>query len=99
MNAYLLLLFVGVVFARQLDEKWHSWKSAHETFYAHPNEEDARRQIWMENSARIQEHNAENHNFTLSLNQFSDMVCYFVRIYARILACTAEIKISQFLLL
>lgn len=74
MNAYLFLVFVGAVSARPLDEQWNLWKSAHGKFYAHPNEEDARRQIWMENSARIQEINAGNHSFTLGLNQFTDMV-------------------------
>lgn len=79
MNAYLFLVLFGAVFARPLDQQWHSWKSAHGKFYAHPNEEDARRQIWMENSARIQEYNAGNHSFTLGLNQFADMVrWYFV---------------------
>lgn len=78
MNALLLLALAGAVFSRPLDEQWHSWKSAHGKFYAHPNEENARRQIWIENSARIEEHNAANHSFTLGLNQFADMVCVCV---------------------
>ena len=75
MNALFLLALAGAVFSRPLDEQWHSWKSTHGKFYAHPKEESARRQIWLENSARIQEHNAGNHSFTLGLNQFADMVC------------------------
>ena len=77
MNALFLLALTGAVFSRPLDdrEQWHLWKSTNGKFYAHPNEESARRQIWLENSARIQDHNAGNHSFTLNLNQFADMVC------------------------
>ena len=71
----LFSLFFAVAAARPHDEQWHSWKTAHSKFYAHPKEEAARHQIWVENSARIQEHNAGNRSFTLGLNQLSDMVC------------------------
>lgn len=74
MNLFILVAFVGVVVSRPLEE-WHTWKSAHGKNYAHQSEENARRQIWMENAARIEEHNAENRSFTLGLNQFADMVC------------------------
>lgn len=73
MNALILFAIVGVVCSRPLEE-WRTWKSVHGKYYAHPNEETARRQIWMENAARIEEHNAGNHTFTLGLNQFADMV-------------------------
>ena len=74
----LLLFLASGGLARPLDEEWHVWKSAHGKFYAHPNEEAARRQIWLENSARIREHNIGNHSFSLGLNQFSDMVCIII---------------------
>ena len=70
----LLLSVCAAALARPLDEQWHAWKSAHGKFYAHPNEETARRQIWTENSARAREHNTGNHSFSLGLNQFADMV-------------------------
>ena len=74
MKTLILLAVVGTVFCYPLEEQWHPWKSAHGKFYAHPKEESARRQIWLENSARIEEHNSGNHSFTLALNQFADMV-------------------------
>lgn len=74
MNPFILLAFVGVVFSHPLEE-WPTWKIAHGKNYAHPNEENARRRIWLENAARIEEHNAGNRSFTLGLNQFADMVC------------------------
>ena len=74
-KVFLLAALLAAAVARpQEDEQWHSWKTAHSKFYAHPKEEAARRQIWMENSVRILEHNAGNRSFTLGLNQFSDMV-------------------------
>lgn len=66
---------VAVSLTSPADGQWHAWKSTHGKFYALSKEEAARRQIWLENSARIEEHNAGNHSFALGLNHFADMVC------------------------
>lgn len=63
-----------LVIARTLSEEWHSWKTRHEKVYVDRSEENVRRQIWIQNRARIAAHNHNNRSFSLSLNQFADMV-------------------------
>ena len=60
--------------ARTMSEEWHSWKTRHEKVYVDRGEENVRRQIWIQNRARISEHNRGNRSFSLALNQFADMV-------------------------
>lgn len=60
--------------ARTLSEEWHSWKTRHEKVYVDSSDENVRRQIWIQNRARIEAHNHGNRSFSLALNQFADMV-------------------------
>lgn len=74
MRAVIFLALIGAVVCRTLDEQWHSWKSSHGKVYADTAEEMVRRKHWLDNSARIDEHNRGNHSFSLALNHFADMV-------------------------
>lgn len=80
MKCAVVVVFVAVLSlpslapARTLSEQWHSWKTRHEKVYVDRSEENVRRQIWIQNRARISAHNRGNHSFTLALNQFADMV-------------------------
>lgn len=72
-----LIIFVSVLalaLGHTLDAQWHAWKSMHGKTYRDLREEMTRHRVWLENLARIAEHNGEEQNFTLSLNQFADMV-------------------------
>ena len=68
------LCLPSLTVARTLSEQWHSWKTRHEKVYVDRGEENVRRQLWIQNRARISAHNRGNHSFTLALNQFADMV-------------------------
>ena len=57
-------------------QEWQGWKESHYKVYSSPGEEDSRLAIWRENYKKVLEHNMANHSFTLSLNQFADMVRY-----------------------
>lgn len=74
MRAVVFLALIGAVVCRTLDEQWHSWKSSHGKVYADTAEEMARRKIWLDNSARIEEYNRGNNSFSMALNHFADMV-------------------------
>lgn len=78
MRAVVFLALIGAVVCRTLDEQWHSWKSSHGKVYADTAEEMARRKIWLDNSARIEEYNRGNHSFSMALNRFADMVRIYV---------------------
>ena len=69
-----VLALAAQALGHSLAKDWKEWKSRHGKFYSDESEEALRRSIWLENTARIQEHNDGLHNFTLSLNQFADMV-------------------------
>ena len=70
----LALSLPSLAMARTLNDQWHSWKARHEKVYVDRSEENVRRQIWIQNRARIGSHNRGNHSFSLALNQFADMV-------------------------
>ena len=76
-----VLALAALALGHSLGKDWKEWKSRHGKFYADESEEASRRSIWLENTARIQEHNDGLHNFTLSLNQFADVVMKLYFIY------------------
>merc|ERR1719230_52191 len=54
--------------------RFNNWKAAHGKKYNSIDEETARYEVFMENHARIQAHNADStQSFTMAHNQFSDM--------------------------
>lgn len=67
--------------SRTLNEQWHSWKTRHEKVYVDRGEENVRRQIWIQNRARIAAHNRGNLSYSLALNQFADMVSLIYRVF------------------
>ena len=76
--------------ASQLDQHWHSWKKTHGKVYMDIPEEKIRRSIWLHNLGFIQDfNNRTTSNFTLSINQFADLVsqieCFFTIIHHQIL--------------
>ena len=60
----------------QLHEKWAGWKKVHSKYYTSVQEESTRLGVWTENYAKIMEHNKANKSFSLSLNEFADMVMF-----------------------
>lgn len=69
-----LLIVSGSVHGLNLEGRWQSWKKEHGKLFSNEKEEMERLKIWMKNVAIIEEHNAQNHSFTLGMNQFGDMV-------------------------
>lgn len=82
----IFLFLPSLCLSRTLNELWHSWKTRHEKVYVDRGEENVRRQIWIQNRARISTHNRGNHSYTLALNQFADMV----RIILYIASCNSS---------
>ena len=72
----LLLVFclAGAALSASLDIQWHSWKSQHSKSYSGQEEEDQHRLVWYDNLKKIVEHNNANKSYTLSLNEFADLV-------------------------
>ena len=67
------LMIVGAV--SHLELQWYSWKEKHGKVYMDISEEQKRRDIWIENMAKIQKlNNQAASNFTLAINQFADLV-------------------------
>ena len=57
-----------------LENEWEEWKSLHEKSYGSEEEENVRKNIWLDTLVYIQTFNSEKHSYTLGLNQFSDLV-------------------------
>lgn len=67
------LMIVGAV--SHLEQQWHLWKDKHGKVYMDITEEQKRRDVWIENMAKIQKFNNQaSSNFTLAINQFADLV-------------------------
>ena len=69
-----LLVVSASVHGFNLEGRWQSWKEEHGKLFSSEKEEMERLKIWMRNVAIIEEHNAQNHSFTLGMNRFGDMV-------------------------
>lgn len=57
-----------------VNEQWQEWKKEHKRLFATEAEESRRFGIWRDNLAAIEEYNRQNHNFTLKMNHFGDLV-------------------------
>ena len=57
-----------------LNEQWQSWKKEHRVVFNTEQEEAERLGIWLDNMALIEEHNRQNHSFTLQMNHFGHLV-------------------------
>ena len=75
------LLVSASVHGLNLEGRWQSWKEEHGKLFSSEKEEMERLKIWMKNVAIIEEHNVQNHSFTLRMNQFGDMVGLMLPIY------------------
>ena len=71
---YHVLLVSTVALGLTVKEEWQSWKAQHGKEFGSEEEEMLRLGIWMNNMAAIEEHNRQNHNFTLKMNHFGDLV-------------------------
>ncbi len=82
MEGYLLLLaftMYSSALSLELDSfhklQWKEWKDLHGKTYSHEREEAERSLVWLDNKKFIENHNAlGDSSYTLSLNQFGDMV-------------------------
>ena len=81
MRALLVLALISLACAKGVPrfgfvEEWQLWKSTHSREYLSEREELERHLTWLSNREYILQHNANSHifGFTLSLNQFGDMV-------------------------
>ena len=75
----LLLSSLALLDARRalelsLNQQWQVWKKEHKRLFATEQEETKRFEIWRENLATIEQYNKQNHNFTLKMNHFGDLV-------------------------
>lgn len=91
-----LLIVSGSVHGLNLEGRWQSWKEEHGKLFSSEKEEMERLKIWMKNVAIIEEHNAQNHSFTLGMNQFGDMVgllclLYFYLVYSTFVRTTMHV--------
>lgn len=57
-----------------VNEKWQVWKEDHGKRFITEQEEMKRLEIWTNNLATIEEHNRQNHSYTLAMNHFGDLV-------------------------
>ena len=76
-HGFVLVLVVSLLACScqcMVEVEWQGWKEKHYKVYSSTDEEDSRLSIWRDNYQKIMEHNMANHSFTLSLNQFADMV-------------------------
>ena len=59
-------------------EKWQTWKVSHGKNYSHPVEEEFRMKIFMDNMAKIENHNDMANrgeiSYFLGMNRFGDLV-------------------------
>ena len=69
-----VLLLSTVAQGLTVKEEWQSWKAQHGKEFVSEEEETLRLEIWMNNLAAIEEHNRQNHNLTLKMNHFGDLV-------------------------
>lgn len=72
----LLVLVTAAVEQLQFVKEWTLWKTRHGKSYGGEREEGERQSVWLANRDYILSHNSnwEEHGFSLSLNQFADMV-------------------------
>ena len=78
-------VFLASTLAQELasmNEKWQAWKEEHGKRFTTEQEETRRLEVWMNNLAVIEEHNRQNHSYTLAMNHFGDLV------YTHISYCT-----------
>jgi len=64
---------VGLVGATQAAPHFGSWAAKHGKVYSSKEELVMRRAIFAANSAKIEQHNAGQHGWTLAMNAFGDM--------------------------
>merc|ERR1711970_413365 len=69
----LVLQLVAVLQASPLQDEWEMYKMKHGKEYATPVEEERRRSIWLDNIHNVAEHNKKENDYTMAINQFSDM--------------------------
>jgi len=63
---------ISTVVAVDFQSEWDTWKQTHGRNYG-ADESDYRFQVFSQNLVSINEHNAQNLSFSMSLNQFSDL--------------------------
>lgn len=71
-------LYLSFEFDKNLDKEWELWKKKFNKTYARNFDGVNRRQVWENAHRQIVKHNQEasmnKHTFTLSHNEFSDLV-------------------------
>ena len=66
---------VAVSHSDTLEKQWQKWKLEHGKIYTDLADEQARKDLWLQNYYQIVRHNQnEKSNFHLGLNYFSDLV-------------------------
>lgn len=84
-----LLAVSTIVQGLSLNEKWNSWKEEHGKHFSSEVEETKRLKIWIKNLESIEEHNQQNHSFTLKMNHLGDLVNieYFIYLDCSTVKC------------
>lgn len=72
----LLAALLSVSVAFQFTEEWELWKKKYSKGYETAEEELSRQITWESNKLRVENHNAnaDKYGYTLTMNQFADMV-------------------------
>jgi len=81
--SYLLITVGSISASSVVTSQWNHFKAQHEKVYSTPEEEAARKAIFAQNLAKIEEHNAKGLSWTEGINQFSDLTkSEFVSLYS-----------------
>ena len=70
------LMIASVLALDQLHLEWLQWKNQHQKSYRSEREERKKHSVWLTNREFVSNHNSnwEEHGYSLSLNQFADLV-------------------------
>lgn len=77
MELPLLLLVVATVSSCNplaIEDKWEQWKEQHAKTYLSGKEEFQKKITWAKNADFIQDFNEKENSYSLTINQFTDMV-------------------------
>ena len=77
MDLFIFLVLCGsfiVTHGSSLVENWQQWKLEYNKKYANMQEEQERRNIWMQSYHQIIQHATDKNHYDIGLNQFSDLV-------------------------
>lgn len=70
---FIFSFFLVSVHGITLTQEFNLWKNKYNVFYESPEHEDFRLSVWIDSYFRIEEHNSQNHSWTMAMNHFGDL--------------------------